>query len=84
MIATMSPRKKPAGSDPEKQSSTRHVRINPDLVEMLADIVELTGQTTARYLDPLIREHIEADYKAKLADITLMKKVREKHRRDQE
>lgn len=56
---------KNAGGRPPKSEGdqgTRQVRLNEDLADMLAWIIRIKGGTTAKYLDPLTREHIEGDF----------------------
>lgn len=42
--------------------ATKHIRVFADLAQMLAWIGEANGQSSAQFLDPLIREHVVHTY----------------------
>lgn len=47
-----------------KLTPTRPARIAGDLGDALEQVCAVLGQTSAEYLDPLIRTQIENDYRA--------------------
>lgn len=76
------------GGRPKKgtgKASTKHVRINDDLAEMLSWVLQVLGPewSSARVLDPHIRGPIKLLYEKNLDAIIAMKKAQAKARRGQ-
>jgi len=56
------------------------IKVNDDLGEMISWISKLTGKTVAVYLDPIIRDQVEKDFKAISREVEVIKKAQSKHR----
>lgn len=52
-------------------------RVKPDLSLKLAEVLEVLGESSPDYLDPLIRQQIENDHKANAKAIKAMRDARE-------
>ncbi len=63
---------------------TRLTRVYEDLVEKLSDVVEVEGTTSAEFLDPLIRSHIESRYNANIVAINALREARRAARKDRD
>lgn len=46
----------------EGDANTKAVRVFPDLKEMIAWITLIKKKKSANYLDPILREQVEADF----------------------
>jgi hypothetical protein len=64
-----------------QSTATRHVRIAEDLAEMLGDILETEGGTSAAFLDPLLRAEIVKRHNRNMPAITALQKARDKARK---
>jgi hypothetical protein len=79
----------PTGGRPRKNEgkvSTKHVRINDDLAEMLSWVLRALGKehTSAQILDPHIRGPITALYNKHEATIRMLKKAHRQSQKEQE
>ncbi len=77
------------GGRPKKENgkvSTKHVRVNDDLAEMLSMIVKAMNntKTTAQILDPIIRGPIIGLYDKYRATIKLLKQAERSAEKEQE
>lgn len=62
-------------SEPSRE--TRHVRMSKELVDMLSEILEVRpNESSAEYLEPLVRPQIENDHKANLPAIKIMRSAK--------
>lgn len=59
----------------EDRVRTKLTRVDEELGEKLAEVVEALGTNSARYLDPLIRTQIENDHAANLPAIKEIRKA---------
>jgi hypothetical protein len=64
-------------SKKEGERSTKLVRLPKDLAEMLVWINEITGVSSAEFIDPLIRPQVEAEYKKILPAVNARRKADE-------
>lgn len=61
------------------ERQTRQVRIYEDLAKKLGDITDVTDQSIADLLDPIIRAHIEETHEKLKPAIKTIRAARSKH-----
>ena len=75
MVAVMA---KERGRPKENEQGTRQVRVNDDIGEMIGWIIKIEGGSTAKLLDPLIRDSVVARYEAIKGIAESIKKAKDK------
>jgi hypothetical protein len=76
-----------AGGRPKKNTgkvSTKHVRINNDLQEMLSWVLKVTGESSAQVLDPHIRGPITGLYNKHKSAIDTLKAAHRKAKKSRD
>lgn len=68
----------------EGDLGTKQVRLYADLAEMIADLIEVEGGTTAALCDPLLRPQVAARWKQREAEIQVIRKAKEQLARARE
>jgi hypothetical protein len=71
------PRKGGRPRSEDADGGTRHVRVNPDIAEMISWILRVLGPevSSAKLLDPILRGPIAARYKLHEKAINLLKEA---------
>lgn len=59
-------------------------RLKRDLSVMLEELLQVLGQKSPDYLDPIVRTQIENDHKAHRKAINALRDAKEKHRKQRD
>lgn len=60
---------------PDDEAATRMIRVFGDVGRMMSWITRVTGESSAQYLDPLIRQKIVADFATFYPQILALKRA---------